>query len=48
VEATISFLKSRMPAIGSQLDSVLQGSGASGVGQKLEEGLGGVLGKKSA
>jgi hypothetical protein len=37
-----------MPGIGGQLDSFLQGSGASGMGQKLEEGLGGVFGKKSA
>jgi hypothetical protein len=50
-EVTINFLKSRFPAIAGHLDSLLQAGGASGAGGmagKVEEGLGGVLGKKSA
>jgi hypothetical protein len=50
-EVTINFLKSRFPAIAGHLDSLLQGGGASrvcGTAGKVEEGLGSLLGKKSA
>ncbi len=49
-EVAINFLKSKLPGVGGQLDSVLQGGGAgsSGVGEKVQEGLGGVFGKKAA
>lgn len=49
-EAAISFLKSKFPALSGQLDSVLQGGGtdAGQMSQKVEEGLGGIFGKKSA
>jgi hypothetical protein len=46
-EVAINFLKSKIPGIGNQLDSLLRGGG-SGISQKVEEELGGVFGKKSA
>lgn len=51
-EAAMAFLKEKLPGIGSQLDSVLQGSGVGektgGVVEKVKEGVGGVFGKKTA
>ena len=51
-EAVISFFRARVPGIGDQLDSVLQGGGvaekAGGMTEKLKESVGGVLGKKTA
>lgn len=47
-EVAINFLKSRFPAVAGELDSLLQGGGASGMEQKVEQGLGSVFGKKSA
>jgi hypothetical protein len=46
-EAAISFFKSKFPSIGGQLDSMMQGGGASstsGMTDKLKD----ILGKKSA
>jgi hypothetical protein len=47
-EVAINFLKSRYPAVGGHLDSLLQGGAGSGMEQKVEQGLGNVFGKKSA
>jgi hypothetical protein len=51
-ETVLSFLKTKFPAIGGQLDSALQGGGApekaGTMTEKVKEGLGGVLGKKTA
>ena len=50
-ETVISFLKTKFPAIGGQLDNALQGGGAEKAGtmtEKVKEGLGGVFGKKTA
>jgi hypothetical protein len=51
-EAVISFLKAKVPGIGGQLDSVLEGGGgaekAGGMAEKVKEGVGGVFGKKTA
>ena len=51
-EAAISFLKTKFPTIGTQLDSVMQGGGVTektgGMTEKLKEGLEGVFGKKTA
>jgi hypothetical protein len=50
-EAAISFLKSKYPALSGHLDSLVQGGGGSDEGQlsqRVEQGLGGILGKKSA
>jgi len=50
-EAAISFFRTKFPTLGSQLDR-LQGGAVSekagGIADKLKEGLGGVLGKKTA
>lgn len=52
VEAVISYLRTKVPGIGSQLDSVLSGSGtaekAGGITEKVKESVGGVFGKKTA
>jgi hypothetical protein len=51
-EAVISFLKTKFPGIGGQLDSALQGGAVSEkagtMTEKVKEGLGGVLGKRTA
>ena len=51
-EAAMAFLKAKLPGIGSQLDSVLQGGAigekTGGMAERIKEGLGGVLGKKTA
>ena len=51
-EAVISFLKTKAPGIGGQLDSVLQDGGvaekAGGMTEKIKESVGGVFGKKTA
>lgn len=50
-ETVISFLKAKIPGIGGQLDSVLQGGGvaqAGGIGEKIKDTVGGVFGKKAA
>jgi hypothetical protein len=43
----INFFKSKLPGFGGQLDGILHGgaSGSGAVGEKLQEGLGGVFGK---
>ena len=45
-----TFFKSKLPGVGGQLDGVLHGgtAGSGAVGEKVQEGLGGVFGKKSA
>ena len=51
-EAAISFFRTKFPTIGGQLDSLLQGGAvsgkAAGMSEKVKEGLGGLLGKKTA
>ncbi len=52
-EAAISFLKTKVPGLSGQLDSMLQGGGVAaektgGMTEKVKEGLEGVFGKKSA
>ena len=50
-EAAISFFRTKFPTLGSQLDSLQGGvvsEKAGGIADKLKEGLGGVLGKKTA
>jgi len=49
-EVAINFFKSKLPGVGGQLDGVLHGgaSGTGAVGEEVQEGLGGVFGKKSA
>ena len=50
LEVAINFFKSKLPGVGGQLDGVLHGgaSGTGAVGEEVQEGLGGVFGKKSA
>jgi len=49
-EVAINFFKSKLPGVGGQLDGVLQRgvAGSGGVREKVQEGLGGAFGKKSA
>ena len=50
-EVAISFFRTKFPTLGSQLDNLQGGavSGkASGIASKVKEGLGDVLGKKTA
>jgi hypothetical protein len=50
-ETVISFLKTKVPGIGGQLDNVLQGGAAEkagGITEKLKDSVGGVFGKKTA
>jgi hypothetical protein len=49
-EVAINFFKSKLPGVGGQLDGVLHGgaAGSGAVSEKVQEGLGGVFGKKSA
>ena len=51
-ETAISFLKTKLPGVGTQLDSLLQGGGigekTGGMAEKVKDGLGGVFGKKTA
>ena len=44
-EVAINFFKSKLPGVGGQLDGVLHGgaSGTGAVGEKVQEGLGGVF-----
>lgn len=53
VESVVSYLKGKLPAVGSQLDALLSSSGEAGKGEGLSEkaksvvaGLGGLVGKK--
>jgi hypothetical protein len=48
-ETVISFLKSKFPSFGGQLDSLMQGgSETSGMTDRIKKSVGGVFGKKSA
>lgn len=50
-EAAISFFRTKFPTLGSQLDNLQGGPAsekASGFASKVKEGLGDVLGKKTA
>ena len=51
-ETAISFLKTKLPGVGNQLDSRRQGGGigekTGGMAEKVKDGLGGVFGKKTA
>ena len=49
-EVVISFLRTKVPGIGSQLDSVLSEDEekAGGIPEKVKETVGGVFGKKTA
>ena len=51
-ETVISFLRTKVPGIGGQLDSMLHGGGgeekAGGITEKVKETVGGVFGKKTA
>jgi hypothetical protein len=47
VEVISGYLKSKMPAVGGQLDSLLKGgSGAGDIAGKIAGGLGDMFGKK--
>jgi hypothetical protein len=52
LETVLSFLKTKAPGLGAQLDSVLQGGGmgekAGGMTDKVKESVGGIFGKKTA
>jgi len=49
-EVVISFLRTKVPGVGGQLDSVLSGDAekAGGMTEKVMETVGGVFGKKTA
>lgn len=48
-EAVISFLRTKVPGIGGQLEGVLSGeAGKLGMTEKVKETVGGVFGKKTA
>ena len=51
-EAAISFFKTKFPSVGGQLDNLLQegavSNKAGGMTEKVKEGLGTILGKKTA
>ena len=51
-ETVISFLRTKVPGIGGQLDSMLHGGGGEekpgGITEKVKETVGGVFGKKTA
>jgi len=51
-ETVISFLKTKMPGVGSQLDSLMHGGGiaekSGGMAEKVKDGIEGVFGKKTA
>jgi hypothetical protein len=52
LETVVSFLRTKSPGLGGQLDSLLQGGGMAekpgGVTEKVKESVAGVFGKKTA
>ena len=52
VEMVFSFLKTKFPTLGGHLDNLAEGGDLSektgGMAEKVKEGLGGILGKKTA